>query len=121
MRWPAPARAGPAGQAGTERAGQRADSGPPEKDGTLSGMADESRQGAAETTSIRVPALLCRTCVRLLSRHVRDVPGIASFEIDAAGGLLRVRGSVDSGELLATLASAGFAGDRCRHLPPDAG
>ncbi|WP_327043496.1 heavy-metal-associated domain-containing protein [Microbispora sp. NBC_01189] len=83
-------------------------------------MADESRQGAAETTIVRVPAMLCRTCVRLLSRHVRDVPGAASFEIDAAGGLLRVRGSVDAGELQATLAAAGFAGDRCRHLPPDA-
>ncbi|WP_169953680.1 heavy-metal-associated domain-containing protein [Microbispora sp. H11081] len=78
-------------------------------------MADHSRQGAARETTVGVPALLCRRCVRLLSRHVRDVTGVTSFEVDAARGLLRVRGDVDAEDLRAALASAGFGGDRCEH------
>ncbi|MEV7808940.1 heavy metal-associated domain-containing protein [Microbispora sp. NPDC088329] len=68
--------------------------------------------------TVCVPALLCRRCVRLLSRHVRDISGVTSFEVDAARGLLRVRGDVSAVDLRAALASAGFAGDRCEHRPP---
>ncbi|TQS03304.1 heavy-metal-associated domain-containing protein [Microbispora sp. SCL1-1] len=98
-----------------DSSGQRTDSRSPGRDGTLNGMADQSRQGAAAETTVCVPALLCRRCVRLLSRHVRDVPGVSSFEVDAGRGLLRVRGVVDPAELRAALASAGFSGDRCEH------
>ncbi|OPG02158.1 heavy-metal-associated domain-containing protein [Microbispora sp. GKU 823] len=86
-------------------------------------MADQSRQETpewlTEWLTVCVPALLCRRCVRLLSRHVRDVPGVTAFEVDAARGLLRVRGGVDpaklDSELRAALAAAGFSGDRCEH------
>ncbi|XVQ86917.1 cation transporter [Microbispora siamensis] len=82
-------------------------------------MADQSRQETAEWLTVCVPALLCRRCVRLLSRHVRDVPGVTAFEVDAARGLLRVRGGVDPAKLdsglRAALAAAGFSGDRCEH------
>ncbi len=87
-------------------------------------MPDQSRQETTEWLTVCVPALLCRRCVRLLSRHVRDVPGVTAFEVDAARGLLRVRGGVDAGkldagkldaDLRAALAAAGFAGDRCEH------
>ncbi|MGI5161577.1 hypothetical protein [Microbispora sp. CA-102843] len=74
-------------------------------------MEDQSPQWL----TVCVPALLCRRCVRLLSRHVRDVPGVTAFEVDAARGLLRVRGGVDAGNLGAVLAAAGFSGDRCEH------
>ncbi|WP_204053280.1 heavy-metal-associated domain-containing protein [Microbispora siamensis] len=78
-------------------------------------MADQT----PEWLTVCVPALLCRRCVRLLSRHVRDVPGVTAFEVDAAWGLLRVRGGVDpaklDSELRAALAAAGFSGDRCEH------
>ncbi|MFC4058741.1 cation transporter [Planomonospora corallina] len=62
-----------------------------------------------------VPIMLCRRCVRLVSRHVRDVPGVVSFEIDAARGLLRARGGVDAGRLVEALRTAGFRDVRCGH------
>lgn len=79
-------------------------------------MAEESRREAEEVVTVS-PAVLCRRCVRLVSRYVRDVPGVTSFEVDAAQGLLRVRGAVDREELLSALRSAGFDGDRCGHRP----
>jgi copper chaperone CopZ len=59
---------------------------------------------------VSVPARLCRRCVRVVSRRVRDVPGVGSLEVDAARGLLRVRGEVDLEDLLAALGSVGFGG-----------
>ena len=60
--------------------------------------------------TVSVPAMLCRRCVRIVSRRVRDVPGVASLEVDAARGLLRVRGDVDRETLVAALEAGGFGG-----------
>lgn len=78
-------------------------------------MSDESREEAAGPVTVSLPVMLCRRCVRLVSRHVRDVPGVTSFEVDAAAGLLRVRGGVHPERLRSVLRSAGFHGDRCGH------
>jgi copper chaperone CopZ len=59
---------------------------------------------------VSVPALLCRRCVRVVSRRIRDVPGVVSLEVDAARGLLRVRGDVEPAVLVAALESGGFGG-----------
>lgn len=61
--------------------------------------------------TISVRARLCRRCVRAVSRLVRDVPGVVSFEVDAARGLLLVQGDVDERELLDALGSAVCLGD----------
>jgi copper chaperone CopZ len=74
-------------------------------------MHELHRRGAAGVVIISVPAGLCRRCVRVVSRRVRDVPGVASLEVDAVRGLLRVRGDVDPALLRAELESAGL--DRC--------
>jgi copper chaperone CopZ len=77
-------------------------------------MAERSRReadaGAAGTVIVSVPTMLCRRCVRVVSRRVTDVPGVVSLEVDAARRLLRVRGDVDRAALLAALESGGFGG-----------
>ncbi|MEV1286160.1 heavy-metal-associated domain-containing protein [Micromonospora sp. NPDC049679] len=70
-------------------------------------MSEESRPEAdaraADVVTVPLPATLCRRCVRLVSRRVRDVPGVMSFEVDVARGVVRVRGDVDREALLAAL------------------
>jgi Heavy-metal-associated domain len=44
---------------------------------------------------IEIPQGLCRRCVRALSRRLRDLPGVVSFEIDAAAGRVWISGEVD--------------------------
>ncbi|WP_407695973.1 cation transporter [Sphaerimonospora thailandensis] len=61
--------------------------------------------------TVSVQARLCRRCVRAVSRLVRDVPGVVSFEVDAARGLLLVQGDVDERELVKALGSAVCLGD----------
>ncbi|WP_248963819.1 cation transporter [Sphaerisporangium perillae] len=63
------------------------------------------------TVNVSVPAMLCRRCVRVVSRRVRDVPGVVWLEVDAARGLVQVRGNVDPQAILAALRSAGFGVD----------
>jgi copper chaperone CopZ len=71
--------------------------------------ADEPR--GAEVT-VPVPPMLCRRCVRLLSRRVSDLPGVVSLRVESTRGLMSVRGTVDAGTVRAARDDAGFA-------PPD--
>ena len=50
-------------------------------------------------TALEIPMGLCRRCVRSLSRRLRDVSGVVSFEIDAARGVVWVDGETDPAEL----------------------
>ena len=42
-----------------------------------------------------LPKDLCRHCLRALSRRLRDVPGVAWFQIEAAAGQVLIAGDVD--------------------------
>lgn len=66
-------------------------------------QSERDRDAERVTVTLRVPAMLCRRCVRGISRRVRDVPGVESLEVDAAQGVLRVRGTADEPALLAAL------------------
>jgi ribosomal protein S14 len=46
--------------------------------------------------ALQIPQGLCRRCVRALSRRLRDLPGVAAFEIDASGGRVWVSGDVEA-------------------------
>jgi hypothetical protein len=59
-----------------------------------------------EEVTVPLPGGLCRRCVRLLSRHVRDLPGVVSLRVEP--GRLTVTGNVDAAELLAARDRAGF-------------
>ncbi|GAA1530467.1 hypothetical protein GCM10009827_055080 [Dactylosporangium maewongense] len=59
-----------------------------------------------DEVTVAVPPDLCRRCVRLLSRHVSDVPGVVSLHV--GGGLLAVSGDVDAAEVRAARDRAGF-------------
>lgn len=92
---------------------QWTDSGSPALPASLANMAERSRgadAGAAGTIVVFVPTMMCRRCVRVVSRRIRDVQGVVSLEVDAARGLLRVRGDVAPVTLLAALTSAGLGG-----------
>ncbi len=47
-----------------------------------------------DEVTVAVPAGLCRRCVRLLSRHVADLPGVVSLRVEPARGRLSVTGDV---------------------------
>ena len=53
------------------------------------------REGARERQVLAIPPGLSRACVRELSRRLRDLPGIVSFEVDAAGARVVISGNVD--------------------------
>jgi copper chaperone CopZ len=46
--------------------------------------------------------------VRLVSARLRDVPGVLSVEVDAAAGVVVVRGSVDAPAVRAALLEVGY-------------
>jgi copper chaperone CopZ len=52
---------------------------------------------APQRLALQIPRGLCRRCVRALSRRLRDLPGVAAFEIDADAGRVWVSGTVDAG------------------------
>ena len=60
----------------------------------------------SEEVTVPVPAELCRRCVRLLSRHVADVPGVVSLQVEP--GRLSVTGDVDLDAVAAARDRAGF-------------
>jgi len=49
---------------------------------------------------------LCRRCVRMISRRLSDVPGVASLRVDAATGVVHVSGSADPAQLAGALPAA---------------
>jgi hypothetical protein len=61
-----------------------------------------------EDVTVPVPAGLCRRCVRLLSRHVSDVPGVVSLQVAPVQGRLTVTGDVDAAAVRAARDRAGF-------------
>ncbi|NJC68594.1 cation transporter [Planosporangium thailandense] len=75
------------------------------------------RDGDAQpvTVTLGIPAMLCRRCVRAISRRVRDVPGVESLEVDAALGILLVRGTAEREALVAALRQANV---RACRVPP---
>ena len=58
--------------------------------------------------TVGVPGLTGRSDVRLVSARLRDVPGVLSVEVDAAAGVVVVRGSVDAPAVRAALLEAGY-------------
>ena len=54
------------------------------------------------------PGLTGRSDVRLVSARLRDVPGVQSVEVDAATGVVVVRGSVDATAVRAALLEVGY-------------
>src|SRR4051794_23660596 len=52
---------------------------------------------------LEIPQGLCRRCVRALSGRLRDLPGVVSFEVDAAAGRVWVSGDVDPAAAQATV------------------
>jgi len=58
--------------------------------------------------TVGVPGLTGRSDVRLVSARLRDVPGVLSVEVNAAAGVVVVRGSVDAPAVRAALLEAGY-------------
>ena len=58
--------------------------------------------------TVGVPGLTGRSDVRLVSARLRDVPGVLSVEVDAATGVVVVRGSVDAPAVRAALLEVGY-------------
>jgi len=61
-----------------------------------------------DEVTVAVPTGLCRRCVRLLSRHVRDLPGVVSLRVEPAAGWLSVTGAVDVAAVRAARDRAGY-------------
>ena len=58
--------------------------------------------------TVGVPGLTGRSDVRLVAARLRDVPGVLSVEVDAAAGVVVVRGPVDARAVLAALLEVGY-------------
>ena len=58
-----------------------------------------------------VPGLTNRRAVRVVSARLRDVPGVQSVEVDAAAGLVVVRGPVEPRDVRAALVEAGYTAE----------
>jgi hypothetical protein len=63
----------------------------------------------ADEVMVPVPVNLCRRCVRRLSRHIRDVPGVVVVQVEPVRGRLCVTGDVDAAALRAVRDRAGFS------------
>ena len=59
-------------------------------------------------TVLTVAPPLCRRCVRLVSRCLRDVAGVTSWQVDPVSGQMTVHGDVDPGTLVRVLNAAGW-------------
>ena len=58
--------------------------------------------------TVGVPGLTGRSDVRLVSARLRDVPGVLSVEVNAAAGVVVVRGSVDAPAVRAAFLEVGY-------------
>lgn len=61
------------------------------------------------TVTLYVDGMRCRRCVRQATALVRDVAGVDSVMADRSTGLITVRGTMTSDDLLASLKSTDFA------------
>jgi ribosomal protein S14 len=61
----------------------------------MPGTSQPSNHRAGRQQGLEIPQGLCRHCVRTLSRRLRDLPGVVSFEIDAGAGRVWISGEVD--------------------------
>lgn len=59
--------------------------------------------------TLLVDGMGCRRCVREVSRWLRDVPGVATVEADAASARVRVTGTMALGDVLAVFAGTAYA------------
>jgi copper chaperone CopZ len=57
---------------------------------------------------LHVPGMACRTTVRVVTAHLRDVPGVESLNADPATGELWVVGAVLEATLRRELTGMGF-------------
>lgn len=55
-----------------------------------------------------VPGMVCRRSVRVVTAHLRDVPGVESMHADASTGELCVVGAVVEATVRSELAAIGF-------------
>lgn len=58
--------------------------------------------------TLLVDRMGCRRCVREVSRWLRDVPGVATVEADAASTRVRVTGTMSLGDVLAVFAGTAY-------------
>lgn len=57
---------------------------------------------------LQVPGMTCRSSVRAVTAHLRDVPGVTTLTADAGTGELWVTGELLEEDLLRELAGIGF-------------
>ena len=55
----------------------------------------ESMPSTPEHNVLMLPKGLCHKCLRVLSRRLRDLPGVVWLQIDAATGQVQIAGDVD--------------------------
>ena len=60
------------------------------------------------TLTLFVEGMRCRRCVRKATALVRDVEGVQAVTADAKSGLLTVRGTMTSNDIMASLRSTTF-------------
>jgi copper chaperone len=58
--------------------------------------------------SFQVPGMRSRDCVRAISSHVSDVPGVRTVEVDLRAKTVRVTGPADPAAVRAAIEEAGF-------------
>src|SRR3954469_5409262 len=79
---------------------------------------------ARQRQGLEIPRGLCRRCVRALSRRLRDLPGVVSFEIDASAGRVWINGDVDpvvaqeAVRDLSEMTARATCADGCTHATP---
>ncbi|TQM57941.1 heavy-metal-associated domain-containing protein [Humibacillus xanthopallidus] len=59
--------------------------------------------------TLLVDGMGCRRCVREVSRWLRDVPGVATVEADAASTRVRVTGTMALGDVIAVFDGTAYA------------
>lgn len=70
----------------------------------------QARDSAQRTLRVSVPTMTCRHCVRTVSRHLHDVPGVESVAAQAAGTIVVLRGTMVAADVLSALAACGSPG-----------
>jgi len=68
----------------------------------------ESEGSAPVPVVLSVPGMMCRHCVRAISSHVRDVPGVDTVEADLLRGTVCIWGTAGVDEVRRAVADAGY-------------